>query len=700
MAPFSRRLRAATLVSMAGWLAAGGARADSGSADRAGARAPAHLRTGWQQRDKLLAPAAGASSLGWAVALSGDTLAASAPDSGPSNSGAVEVFVRSAAGWSHQAHVESPDPQSSGYFGRNVALSGDTLVVGEVNGRTGGVATGAAWVFVRAGATWSLQARLDPGGLQQYDNFGSAVGVSGDTAVVGASGADGAVMFSGRAWAFTRSGSAWSAQAELSPSAPQEYDSLGSAVALDGDTAVVGAEAGLVGPSGYACVFTRSGAAWTEQARLQPGDLHGDDFFGFSVALSGDGAAVGARGQDLSDPSNDNHGAVYVFRRTGSAWSQEARLTAPDGALGASLGWSVAMSGDVVVAGAPAADPPLAGAPGVALVFARQAGAWHRVAKLVPADSAASDYLGTGVAAGNGVVAVGASRADTVQGAHSGAVYAFGPFVKGDFDHDLRTDLVLRHVPGTGHVAWLMDGPVRVGPPAPIAPDLPSPAWQVAGVDDFDGDGWNDLVLRDQASGAIEFWLLNGTSRVSSLPLAGTVPPPLNWTLSATADFDGDQRPDLVWRNETSQRLVIWLMNANVKVGAVIPQPDHAEDANWEVVAAQDYDGDGFLDLLWYNRDSGNVVQWLMDAAVARLAGRFTNPTSAVHSNWRVVAGADFDPGPAGPVVTPDLVWRNRDSGRYVVWFLDFAGNRTAGVFTTPDRPESDPVSWAVVGPR
>jgi hypothetical protein len=130
-----------------------------------------------------------------------------------------------------------------------------------------------------------------------------------------------------------------------------------------------------------------------------------------------------------------------------------------------------------------------------------------------------------------------------------------------------------------------------------------------------------------------------------------------------------------------------------------VPTPDQAQDANWAVVAALDYDGDGARDLLWYNVTSGRLVIWYLDGALVRRSGQFTNPPSAGDHNWQVLASADYGLGPNGVPGTPDVVWRNANSGKYVVWYLDAAGHRTAGSFTSPDAP-TPALGFTIVGPR
>ncbi len=285
---------------------------------------------------------------------------------------------------------------------------------------------------------------------------------------------------------------------------------------------------------------------------------------------------------------------------------------------------------------------------------------------------------------------------------------------KGDFNGDGLPDLVFRsNLNGTINKVWFMDGVTRTAE-ANITPNASSAAWLIRGVHDFDSaaspgsgpDNKNDLVFWNQTTGAVEFWLMDGTNRPgATVPLTGATPLALNWDLSATADFDHDAKPEIVWRNFSSQLIVIWKMNGTVKVGNITPSPNLAVNSNWIIVAAADYNNDGNTDFLWYNFTSGRIVTWYMNASVVRISGQFTTPDAAGNNNWKVVASSDFSrsyvPG-TPPIGSPDIIWRNETSGNQVVWHLDYNSTRVFGEFTKPaaNALTEAALDWFIVGPR
>jgi hypothetical protein len=470
--------------------------------DERGARYPITIDPTVQQA--YLKPAAVGISqagdwFGYSVAVSGNTVVVGAPQEDSSSlgvnslpnelaagsAGAAYVFSESGGVWTQEAYLKpaavGPGGQAGDHFGFSVAVSGDTVVVGAIaedSASTGVNSTpiegatdsGAAYVFVRSGGVWSQQAYLKPGAVgasQASDEFGWSVAISGDTAAVGAyneassttginSSPNELAPGAGAAYVFARSGGVWNQQAYLKPAAvgtAQANDHFGAAIAVSGDTVVVGAfqedssSTGInstpneaAGGAGAAYVFARTGSVWSQQAYLKPAVVgpngQAGHLFGTSVAISEDTVAVGADHESSStlgvnSTPNDgagSSGAVYVFTRSAGTWSQQAYVK-PSAIgttqVGDGFGTSVALSGDTLVVGAIGEDSSTTGVDstpnesaalaGAAYVFSRSAGVWSQQAYLKPAavgSSQAGDQFGWSVAVSGETVVVGAYLED------------------------------------------------------------------------------------------------------------------------------------------------------------------------------------------------------------------------------------------------------------------------------------------------
>jgi hypothetical protein len=244
---------------------------------------------------------------GESVAVDGDTIVVGAPYDevdGESLAGSAYVFQRSAQTWDERYRIEASDASSVAYFGWSVALHGDDVLVGAWG-------EGAAYAFLLTETSWSQQARLTSG--SDFDAFGSSVSLVGDTAVVGAMYADvGANSNQGAVYVFTRSEEVWSEQAFLAARGGESEEILGHAVAFDGHTLVAGAYNGEVDGviRGRASVFVENGGAWTERGQLTAPDGASGDLFGYSVAVDGNDALVGAPGYSRPEAAQ---GAAYLF---------------------------------------------------------------------------------------------------------------------------------------------------------------------------------------------------------------------------------------------------------------------------------------------------------------------------------------------------------------------------------------------------
>ncbi len=433
----------------------------------------------------------GGDGFGRSVAVSGDTVVVGAvgedsnatgvngnqSDNSANGSGAAYVFVKGAGGiWSQQAYLKASNSDAHYVFGRSVAVSGDTVVVGaygEDSNATGvdgnefdssADYSGAAYVFVRdGGGVWSQQAYLKASNTDEDDVFGFSVAVSGDTVVVGAlqedsnatgaggNQADNSAIESGAAYVFVRDGGGvWSQQAYLKASNTDARDEFGFSVGVSGDTVVVGAlqedsnatgvdgdQAGFSAQdSGAAYVFVRDGGGiWSQQAYLKASNTDRNDGFGLSVAVSGDTLVVGASGEssnatgvngNQADNSALSSGAAYVFVRDGgNVWSQQAYLKASNTDAIDRFGTKVAVSGDTLVAGAWGESSNATGVggnqadnsasqAGAAYVFVRDGGGvWSQQAYLKASNTDASDRLGLSVAVSGNTVVVGAYWEDS-----------------------------------------------------------------------------------------------------------------------------------------------------------------------------------------------------------------------------------------------------------------------------------------------
>ena len=272
-------------------------------------------------------------------------------------------------GASFSTKLTAPDPAAGDAFGVSVAISGDTAVAGALFDDDRGTNSGSAYVFIRSGTTWTQQAKLTPNDGSAGAQFGISVAISGDTVVVGASSDSTGASNSGSAYVFIRSGTTWTLEAKLSAADAASGDSFGWSVDIDGDTAIVGARLDDAGGSnsGSAYVFVRAGAIWTQQAMLTAADGAANDWFGVSVAISGDTAVAGAQ---FDDDGGSNTGSAYVFLRSGTVWSQQAKLTAGDAATADLFGHHADIQGDTLLAGAPFTDEGGSNA-GSAYVFVR-----------------------------------------------------------------------------------------------------------------------------------------------------------------------------------------------------------------------------------------------------------------------------------------------------------------------------------------
>ena len=312
---------------------------------------------------------------GRSVAIDGDTalIGADGDDTGGADAGAAYIFTRSDTGWSQQAKIVADGGSPSDYFGGAVAIDGDTALIGAVGDDTGGADAGAAHIFTRSDAGWGRQEKLVGAGLGPSDRFGRSVAIDGDTALIGADGDDTGGADAGAVYIFTRSNTGWSQEgSKIQATDKQGDDHFGGSVAMDGDTLLIGAAGDDTrgADAGAAYIFTRSDTGWSQEEKLIGAGLGPADRFGHSVAIDGDTVFIGAVGDDVG---GNNAGAVYIFTRSNTGWSQEAKIHSKDQKDFGRFGRSVAIDGDTALIGA-----EVDGSAGSAYIFTRSNTGWSQ----------------------------------------------------------------------------------------------------------------------------------------------------------------------------------------------------------------------------------------------------------------------------------------------------------------------------------
>ena len=348
--------------------------------------------------------------LGAAVAIDGDRAVCGIPfydTPGQQSAGAARVFVRTVNGWAQEATLLAADGLADDQLGHAVAIDGDTIVLGAFrDDHTGNGNAGSAYVFVRSGSTWTQQAKLVGSGASAADLSGTSVAIAGDTIAVGSPGDEvGMPNATGVVYIFVRSGSVWSQQAAIRPADSIAGDYFGHSVALSGNTLAAGASRDDdVGDSaGSAYIFVRSGSTWSQQAKLLASDGGFTDQFGWSIGISGDVVAVGA---PYYDGAAIDTGVAYAFARTSGVWTQESILEPVALGGGQRAGWSVAVDGAFALVGVP--DDPVPGSTGggSARLFRRAGTSWSEETKI--AHDAARGNLALSVSISGDTVIAGA----------------------------------------------------------------------------------------------------------------------------------------------------------------------------------------------------------------------------------------------------------------------------------------------------
>jgi len=413
--------------------------------DDRGARYPVVVDPWVQLAELTASDGQGYDDLGYSIAVSGNTVVVGVPGStvnGQRSQGAAYVFVEPTNGWGNMtqtAKLTASDGSAQDNFGISVSISGNTIVSGApYNNRLG-----AAYVFVEPTGGWvntTQTAKLTASDAVAFDYFGYAVAISGNTVVVGEPRANGANAFQGAAYVFVEPAKGWTNKtqnAKLTASDGGSDDVLGSSVAISGNTLVAGAPGWPSGLSqGAVYLFVEPRKGWTngtQTSRMLASNGTAGDELGFSTSISGTTAVAGARFKRVS--GNTAQGAAYVYVESQHGWRvheiENAELTTSDGQVGDEFGYSISVNGTSVLVGAAYATVGGNVGQGAAYLYIQPKGYWKSTntfaAKLTASDGTAAASFGASVANGNTTLMVGADTAAVSGDPAQGKAYVFGP---------------------------------------------------------------------------------------------------------------------------------------------------------------------------------------------------------------------------------------------------------------------------------
>ncbi len=346
---------------------------------------PAAL-AGWREADTLVPDKGVENDLaGYSAAIAGDTLFL-----GAVNRCAVHVFQRTGGTWLEQAWLEASDGSEWEEFGKSVSADGDLAVVGCPGDDIMSWNSGSAYIFTRQAWGWDETAKLVPSDTFQLDNFGCSVAISGNKVLAGAKYDDDMGHSSGSAYLFELQDGQWVEEAKLVAADGAEGDLAGWSVALEGNTAVVGAWARQTDAlfAGAVYVYEKLGGVWTQTATLTAPQPLVDAYFGVSVAMDRNFIAVGATGEE------NRRGAVYLFKRSLDGWTYQRRLTGSGTGAGAEYGNALALDNGRLLVAAHRQN----GLRGGAFLYEQRGSFWIETGPMAPQGMAAGEQAGWSVA--------------------------------------------------------------------------------------------------------------------------------------------------------------------------------------------------------------------------------------------------------------------------------------------------------------
>lgn len=442
--------------------------------------------------------------------------------------GAAYIYTKSGNLWVQGQKLISSDLAAGDQFGTDVAINNHTIAIGA---RSDNSSTGAVYIFEKSGGAWVQTQKLTASDATASYNFGSQIDLFENTLLIGSNNADDVASNSGAAYIFEKVNGTWTQIQRLKPADLVAGDNFGFNLDLEDSTAVIISNGGASN-DGAAYVFTKTGSTWTQTQKLLPADLATGDRFGYSIGISGNTLAIGSI---YDDDAGANTGAVYIFNKSGSSWSQTQKILPNDAAAGDEIGVGLDIYGDTLIFGS-IRDDDKGTDTGAAYVFKNIGGTWTQTYKILPSDTmTASDEFGRYVSLDKDTALISSYQIDTTAGANSGATYVFEGIG--------ATKSYSSTTPATG---WYMKGLMK---------DSDFLSCRTAGRGPFAISGQSDSSPASSGMDVGSNYIYSaGSTSISAFSIADGVPTRLTNTSSATnisKVWKGDSHVFTAGGNET-----------------------------------------------------------------------------------------------------------------------------------------------------
>ena len=362
--------------------------------------------------------------LGSAVAIEGNYLVCGAPedDAAANRSGSAYVFKWETDSWVQHSKIVPADAQSGAQFGNAVAMAGNYLLIGAFRDKEHGNQAGAAYLWERFGDTWSFQTKLTPNTPQANSEFGYSVAINGDYAVIGAHRYEHSGENIGAAYVFERNGMSWVQDAMLLETGLTPSSSYGCAVGVNGNTIMVGAkdDATTGISTGAVYIYDHDGVNWNFLQRMVHPNGNDNDHFGCSLAIDTGGWAI--VGADAGNGSAVDSGLAYICNYHNGTWGPFIKHVPIPSEPDVGFGWSVAMKGGSAAVGAPWTNAEGVTLSGKVHTYNYDGSTWQYGATFTASDPTFNGHLGYSVAVQNNEGVFGAIGAEN-NGDYTGAGY-------------------------------------------------------------------------------------------------------------------------------------------------------------------------------------------------------------------------------------------------------------------------------------